>query len=465
MKRLNKLRVLSFLVAIFIVIFFITSNTKANETFYTRNDILFYDANDSNSSFSQECQDSVNGGPIKGFENLTFNNDGQNYLNKNGDYIKRKITEPTKFGGKTRQQLYVEAVTKAGMPAKAWIFLAIIDLNERGFGTEKSILNGINFINSSDAADGVVPGKTYTDDLLVAANHLLGKMRSIKFNVNDESQWTVDNIANSFLTWNRGSMYHISNLNWRDSGYVNNYSNSYSNNGYLDTKAYCSIAPKYGARCGHLHHKLGSIHLFKYINDNFSTNQNISSNNIKNETQSLSNRIDCEEYDYESGVNNSRFGRALKKIYTKYAWQVYCKKPTKDCDPNRPKNPEMLNMPPYNKIAKNRGNDCGAWVTFVIQNSGIDPNYNPNVAVTYDLYNDFTKYSPGWKLVGYYNTPGKKNISQSELQPGDVAIAPGHTWLYIGDGIFSAASLGERYPMKDGFIGSSKPTKWYRKAN
>lgn len=89
MKRLNKLRVLSFLVAIFIVIFFITSNTKAlknsSSHFYTKNDILFYDPNDSNSNSYNNHNDCYS-------DNNQENNSIQFQGNSNAEKIYRFLT-------------------------------------------------------------------------------------------------------------------------------------------------------------------------------------------------------------------------------------------------------------------------------------------------------------------------------------------------------------------------------------
>ncbi|MEX2398472.1 MAG: hypothetical protein WD432_00260 [Candidatus Saccharimonadales bacterium] len=78
------------------------------------------------------------------------------------------------------------------------------------------------------------------------------------------------------------------------------------------------------------------------------------------------------------------------------------------------------------------GNDCGAFTTRVIRDSGFDPNYNSGMG------NTFTQMSylrDNWIELGKGNT-----ISSADLRPGDVAIKTagaeqlfGHTFLYVGD--------------------------------
>jgi hypothetical protein len=79
----------------------------------------------------------------------------------------------------------------------------------------------------------------------------------------------------------------------------------------------------------------------------------------------------------------------------------------------------------YNKSAKSAGDvawtDCGRFVATVMHMSGADPDY-PDV------------YTPTQE--NYLRTSGKYEVHDdwpaSKLEPGDILIGPGHTYLYVG---------------------------------
>jgi murein DD-endopeptidase MepM/ murein hydrolase activator NlpD len=97
-------------------------------------------------------------------------------------------------------------------------------------------------------------------------------------------------------------------------------------------------------------------------------------------------------------------------------------------------------LPKYNSENGDRvWTDCGRFVATVMRMSGADPDY-PMV------------YTPTQE--NYLRTSGKydvfDNITISQLQPGDILIGPGHTYLFVGpwgNGFNSAAgSLGDHVP-------------------
>lgn len=116
---------------------------------------------------------------------------------------------------------------------------------------------------------------------------------------------------------------------------------------------------------------------------------------------------------------------------------------------------------------KHKGIDCGGYVTRLIIDSGWDKSYN---------YSGLSKKGAGatptqekWLKANWE----KLNITDtSQLQPGDVAMEPGHTWIFVGsidgfDSTQSSASLDNRAPMASstGEINKSlkSATTWYRK--
>ncbi len=110
------------------------------------------------------------------------------------------------------------------------------------------------------------------------------------------------------------------------------------------------------------------------------------------------------------------------------------------------------------------GVDCGGFVTRVMRNSGLDPEYNnKNGNTTYQLQYMEDNPQKYQKLTG---VTGVEN-----LQPGDIAIRDGgpgggHTYIYVGsipgfNGNAASASLDTRAPMAD--IASEFTTyAWYR---
>jgi murein DD-endopeptidase MepM/ murein hydrolase activator NlpD len=96
-------------------------------------------------------------------------------------------------------------------------------------------------------------------------------------------------------------------------------------------------------------------------------------------------------------------------------------------------------LPKYNSTSGDRvWSDCGRFVATVMRMSGADPDY-PMV------------YTPTQEH--YLRTSGKYDvfdtISMDQLQPGDIFIGPGHTYLFVGKfGKYNSAagSLGDHVP-------------------
>lgn len=105
------------------------------------------------------------------------------------------------------------------------------------------------------------------------------------------------------------------------------------------------------------------------------------------------------------------------------------------------------------------GNDCGAFVTLLVRNSGFDTHYNR------DGLGGNTIYQEAWLAQNWDRI---SSTDGGDRQPGDVAINEDHTYIYVGDvGGFgskvASASLGDRAPM----AGRESPTdssfRWYRR--
>lgn len=111
-------------------------------------------------------------------------------------------------------------------------------------------------------------------------------------------------------------------------------------------------------------------------------------------------------------------------------------------------------------IGGNNGNDCGAFVTLLVRNSGFDPGYNKEGFGGNTILQEMW-LSQNWERIS--STDG------ADRQPGDVAINATHTYIYVGDiGNFgskiASASLGG--PQRSPMAGHESPTdssfRWYR---
>ncbi len=111
--------------------------------------------------------------------------------------------------------------------------------------------------------------------------------------------------------------------------------------------------------------------------------------------------------------------------------------------------------------------DCGGWVTFVVQESGLDPNYNS--------YKGTTGSQEKWVKENwtFLNKNNSTPVDPSILKAGDVAFIDGHTWIYVGEisgfnSNIASASLGHRAAMagkepSDRKWRGTEVVRWYRK--
>lgn len=113
------------------------------------------------------------------------------------------------------------------------------------------------------------------------------------------------------------------------------------------------------------------------------------------------------------------------------------------------------------------GIDCGGFVTTLLVDSGFEPNYNSGQGNTV-IQKEWLEAN--WTIVGV-----GASINTADLQPGDVAMKPGHTFVYIGDiegfsrNIASASYGGTsstpawRAPMAGAESLTDSSITWYRK--
>lgn len=114
------------------------------------------------------------------------------------------------------------------------------------------------------------------------------------------------------------------------------------------------------------------------------------------------------------------------------------------------------------------GIDCGGWVTTLVQESGLEPDYNDKNGAT-GTQENWVK-SHGWTSLG-------TGLDAADLLPGDVAFTDGHTFIFVGkiegfESVIASASY-DRNP-NDGSKSGRAPmagherisaARWYRKGN
>jgi hypothetical protein len=116
------------------------------------------------------------------------------------------------------------------------------------------------------------------------------------------------------------------------------------------------------------------------------------------------------------------------------------------------------------------GIDCGGFVTTVMIDSKFEPDYNFKAKGNGRVANTEAQeewLNANWDLLGKGNA-----IDTGTLQAGDVAMLPGHTYMYIGDkgnkpegfgSVIASASWDERAPMAGTENIAASNTTWFRK--
>lgn len=91
------------------------------------------------------------------------------------------------------------------------------------------------------------------------------------------------------------------------------------------------------------------------------------------------------------------------------------------------------------------GVDCGGFITRVMQDSGVDPNYGGGGATDAQL--------------NYLKTSGKYTEihpkSTADMKPGDIAINLDHTFMYVGSGLTGSNDDGSSAPFESSVASAS----------
>lgn len=158
------------------------------------------------------------------------------------------------------------------------------------------------------------------------------------------------------------------------------------------------------------------------------------------------------------GCNNSFAGGNLNETLMAYAWDDYKGNDIKARDEYSNAVNRALSEKRYVGGIQHKGIDCGGFVTTLLYDSGFDKAYNSNAK------GGATYAQEEWLKKNWHEISA---TDASDRQPGDVAINAQHTYMYVGDvpgfkSKIASASLDERAPMagKEGVTDSS--FRWYR---
>lgn len=170
--------------------------------------------------------------------------------------------------------------------------------------------------------------------------------------------------------------------------------------------------------------------------------------------------------------NNCKISGEFQELVLAYAWPTYHPAPYIEKTPAYAAAVEQ-------SIAEGRytgggsnggpGIDCGGFVTILVQNSGLAPDYNTNPAGNTTRQEQWVQ-EQNWILI---NDSPSTEVDTSLLQAGDVAFSSGHTFIYVGeipgfDSVIASASIGgssARAPMAGSeslLTGNGAIVRWYR---
>lgn len=162
----------------------------------------------------------------------------------------------------------------------------------------------------------------------------------------------------------------------------------------------------------------------------------------------------------------------LQELVLEYAWSEYFPPPHFDMMPAYATAVRRAQQEGrYVGGGSRPGIDCGGFVTTLLIDSGFEPNYNYSGLVSDGASNVANGQRP-WVEENWMEVGGGPDINVADLQPGDVAFQPGHTFVFVGDiegfdSNIASASYGDgvwRTPMagRENLVASN--VTWYRKA-
>lgn len=194
-KKLTRLFLIITLVALIIP----NSTTQAN-SFYSSNDIEFFDKNSLEPStctpgakFSSDLATTLPTETVSKLESMNVKEKAEQ--NKNSYLLGEKAT---------------------GVP---WTMLAALHFREGSMDPNRSIADG-EPLGTGVSVDGVKIGDTLDEDAVLAAQHFIEMARSVyKIDISKENP-TTEEMGNSFLAYNRGFLYKRAGLDYTKSGYV-----------------------------------------------------------------------------------------------------------------------------------------------------------------------------------------------------------------------------------------------------
>ena len=166
---------------------------------FSANNIMFYDPTD--------CKPGSSGGAI--------------HLNVN-DLPQRAIeifeAEGVEELAKKNLAAYQKGAAAAGIP---WQVVAALHFREASMRSDLSIANG-QPLGVGLSIDGQPIGDTLEEDAVIAATSFVSNGKAV-YGGDVSTDFNIDNLANAFLAYNRGSMYKAAGEPYTKSPYVMNY--------------------------------------------------------------------------------------------------------------------------------------------------------------------------------------------------------------------------------------------------
>lgn len=159
-------------------------------------------------------------------------------------------------------------------------------------------------------------------------------------------------------------------------------------------------------------------------------------------------------------------GEGLIGLVQQYAWPEYKGSGGDATDPTdayRLAVETAINQRRYVGGTLLKGIDCGGFVTTLIIDSKFDPGYNNSSELAKGAGNTIAQESwlkKNWRTIS--------SSDATDRQPGDVAINETHTYIYVGPDAFpnkvpiASASWDERAPMQGREAVADSSFRWYR---
>ena len=307
---------------------------------------------------------------------------------------------------------YQHAESQTGVP---WQVIAAIHYREATMDPNKSIADG-SPLTAGVSADGLPINSDPNIDAANMANHFLSMASSVYgLDKGALASWTLDSWGQAFLAYNRGYMYKSANQPYTNSPYVMNFlDDAHMNMQWIKADSYSGSKRLNGLfDNGTKDTRPGALVIASYLG--FSA------------TAGSGGTANCSGPGAVSGD--------IAQTAINLSWPDGSHGPG---DPNPAYKQAMKDVGLEGVGCSRNGADCAVFVATVMRTSGADKDFPTGTSVVKKYLAD----SPNYTKIETKDTSG--------LQPGDIFIVVGHTFMYVGDSAtdggknMAAASCGEQ---------------------